>query len=223
MARYPATSGWRPSGVPRKRFVSPGSATAAWVSQNRIPRTFVRFSIHALRVRMSPEERAVAMLYGRTVAATGTIPASRMSAYIGEVTLNRLRSVASEDVVHPREDDRVCRMYLEDISWKPRPNFLRGLAVDPPVQDRPFGVRLHHPVCVLALWVPLPARRRLERRAKTGSARGRGIPESDNRHGPLSHRAAIEFRVNMLAPAAPNKLKPGSRPFRTGGGKVLER
>jgi len=82
---------------------------------------------------------------------------------------------------------------------------------------------LHHPVCVLALRVPLPAGRRLERRAKTGSARGRGIPESDNRHGPLSHRAAIEFRVNMLAPAAPNKLKPGSRPFRTGGGKVLER
>src|SRR5439155_1304641 len=57
-------------------------ATAAWVSQNWIPRTFVRFSIHALSVRMSPDARTVAELYGRTVAATGTIPTSRTSAYM---------------------------------------------------------------------------------------------------------------------------------------------
>src|SRR5436309_14678850 len=102
-------------------------------------------------------------------------------------------------------------------SWKPRPNFLRGLAVDPPVQDRPLGVRLHHPVRVLALRIPVSSRRRLERRAKTGSARGRGIPVADNRHAPPSHRAAIVSRVTLLFQAAPNKLKPGLSPFRTRG------
>src|SRR3989441_11853433 len=143
--------------------------------------------------------------------------------YRREVTLDRLRSLIPEDVVHSCEDDRVRWTDLEDVSREPIANFLRGFAVDPSVQDGPFGVQSHHPVRVLALRIPIASRRRFEGRAKTGGARGCGIPEADNRHGPLSHRAAIEFRVNMLTPAEANKLKPGTRPFRTGGGKVLER
>src|SRR2546427_7036030 len=116
----------------------------------------------------------------------------------GEVTFNRLGSVASEDVIHPCEDDRVCRAFLEDISWKAIANFLRRLAVDPAVQDRPLGVRSHHPVRVLALRIPVPSRRRLERRAKTGSARGRGVAEADNRQGPRGHGQTPGFTGNML-------------------------
>src|SRR3989449_5462923 len=116
----------------------------------------------------------------------------------GEVTLNRLGSVASEDVVHAREDDRVCRTFLDDISWKAIANFLRRLAVDPPRQDPPFGARAHHPAPVLALRVPVPSRRRLERRAKTGSARGRGVAEADNRQGPRGHGQTPGFTGNML-------------------------
>src|SRR2546427_3535198 len=61
IARYPGTSGWSPSGDPRSRFRLAGSATAACVSQNGIPRTFVTDSIHAFSVRMSPEARVVAV------------------------------------------------------------------------------------------------------------------------------------------------------------------
>jgi len=55
-----------------------------------------------------------------------------------EVTLDRLRSLTSEDVVHSREDDRVCRTDLEDVSREPGANFLRGLAVDASIQDGPL-------------------------------------------------------------------------------------
>src|SRR3989475_727930 len=120
-----------------------------------------------------------------------------------EVTLDRLRSLPPEDVVHSRQDDRVRRTDLEDVSPEPIANFLRGLAVDPPVQDGPLGVSSHHPERVLALRIPVPSRGRFERRPKTRGTRGGGIAKANNREGPLLHRAAIDSRVNMLTEPAP--------------------
>src|SRR5437773_8189202 len=67
-------------------------------------------------------------------------------------------------------------------------DFPRGLCVDPPIQDNPFGVGTLHPMRVLALRIPLPVRRGLERRKERGSSRGCGIPESHNRDPSRGHR-----------------------------------
>src|SRR5205807_2094286 len=80
--RYPSTSGCRPSGEPRRRCRASGAATAACVSANGMSRTLANDSIHVFRVKIAAVARGVARSYGRTVAATGAIPASRASAYI---------------------------------------------------------------------------------------------------------------------------------------------
>src|SRR5438445_7498369 len=118
--------------------------------------------------------------------------------YRREVTLDRLRSLISKDVVHSRQDDRVCGTDLEDVSREPIANFLRGLAVDPPVQDGPFRMGSRHPVFVLALWIPIASRRRFEGRAKTGGARGRGVAEADDSQGPRGHGQTPGFTEKML-------------------------
>src|SRR3989475_4775336 len=116
----------------------------------------------------------------------------------GEVTLDGLRCLPPEDVVHSRQDDRVRRTDLEDVSPEPIANLLRGLAVDPPVQDGPFRMGSRHPVFVLALWIPIASRRRFEGRAKTGGARGRGVAEADDSQGPRGHGQTPGFTEKML-------------------------
>src|SRR3989442_9367716 len=164
MARYPATSGWRPSGLPPKRFVSPGSATAAWVSQNRIPRTFVRFSIHALRVRMSPDALTVGIVRkdrGRNRHDPGI---QDVGVHGGQMTFDRLGPLAGKDVVHSREDDHIGGTRPRRIPKQTGANLLPGLPIHPPLQNDPIVWGPHHPKPGLSLRQSLPLGRSLERR-----------------------------------------------------------
>src|SRR5213594_1059422 len=116
----------------------------------------------------------------------------------GQMTFDRLGPLAGKDVVHSREDDHIGGTRPERIPKQPGSNLLRGLAIHPAIQHDPIGVGPHHPKRVLALRIPFPVGRSLERRAESGSSRGRRVAEADDRDSGKRHREGIGSRLNML-------------------------
>src|SRR5437773_11453066 len=219
--RYPSTSGWRPSGEPRSRCMAFGSATATCVSANGMSRTFANESIQRFKAKIAPVARAVARSYGKTLAATGTMAASRASAYIAASSRSAdSASEAGEDVIDAGEEDGVGRPRLSHVPIEPRTDLGRGLTVDASTEHGPLRMGLHHPVRVLALRIALAVGRSFQRRTERRRARGRRIPEADDddapgRHGtPLPNdfqRLTVRFERTGVIERAHRTFNPPTR------------